>query len=73
MQSTDGLLPIRPPICPDCLKPMRFVTSEAEKTHDILRHVLFVCDCGRSSDQLVADPKRMRSTSDDRLKRTSLN
>jgi len=57
MQSTDPL-PIRPPICPDCVKPMRFVISKLEKTHDILRHVMFVCDCGRCSDQLIADPKR---------------
>jgi len=45
----------RPPICPDCARIMRFVTSKPESEHTILRHVLFVCDCGRVGDQLIAN------------------
>jgi hypothetical protein len=47
--------PVRPPVCPDCSKPMRFVLSKPDKTHCNLRHALFVCDCGRISDQLSAE------------------
>jgi len=45
----------RPPVCPNCRKPMRFVLSRPDKTHYNLRHALFVCDCGRISDQLSAE------------------
>jgi hypothetical protein len=34
---------------------MRFTTAKAEDTHCKLRHVLFLCDCGRVSDRLIAD------------------
>jgi hypothetical protein len=47
--------PIRPPVCPYCRKPMRFVLSRPDKTHDNLHHALFVCGCGRISDQLSAE------------------
>jgi hypothetical protein len=47
--------PIRPPVCPYCRKAMRFVLSKPDKTHYNLRHTLFVCDCGRISDQLSAE------------------
>jgi hypothetical protein len=43
----------RPPACPDCMKPMRFVTSDPDKIHRILQHVMFMCDCGRASDQVI--------------------
>jgi hypothetical protein len=32
---------------------MRYEASELDKTHPV-RHLMFVCDCGRTSDQLVA-------------------
>ena len=50
-------LPIRPPVCPDCIKRMRFVTSNPDKIIDNLQHVMFVCDCGRTSDQVVVQFK----------------
>jgi hypothetical protein len=43
---------IRAPMCPDCGTPMRFITSELDKTAPV-RHMIFECDCGRASDQLV--------------------
>jgi hypothetical protein len=45
---------IRRPECPDCRKPMRYALSELEKTH-LVRHVMFACDCGRTSVQVVAE------------------
>jgi hypothetical protein len=50
----DRLLPVRPPVCPDCRMPMRFATAERDRTYFKLRHAIFVCDCGRASDQLIA-------------------
>jgi hypothetical protein len=47
---------IRPPACPDCLKPMRLTTSEPDAGYSNLRHALFVCDCGRASDQVIVHP-----------------
>jgi hypothetical protein len=32
---------------------MRFETSELDKTDARIRHVMFVCDCGRTSDQVT--------------------
>jgi hypothetical protein len=46
--------PTHPPVCPDCLRPMRLSTTEPKAENANLRHGLFVCDCGRISDQLVA-------------------
>jgi len=34
---------------------MGFVLSKPDKTHRNLRHAIFLCDCGRISDQLIAD------------------
>jgi hypothetical protein len=34
---------------------MRFATIEPDTEHSIIRHVLFVCDCGRVSDQMIID------------------
>jgi hypothetical protein len=49
------LLPsVRPPVCPDCRMPMRFATAERDRTYFKFRHAIFVCDCGRASDQLIA-------------------
>ena len=46
---------LRPPVCPNCQLPMRYETSELDKTHANLRQVMFVCDCGLTSDQVVLD------------------
>ena len=46
---------VRTPVCPNCRMPMRYETTEADRHHDNLRHVLFVCSCGLASDQMVAD------------------
>jgi RNase P subunit RPR2 len=43
---------IRRPVCPDCRKPMRYATSELDKTRPV-RRVMFVCDCGHTSNQVV--------------------
>ena len=48
---------IRPPACPDCLKLMRFVASLPDRIEAALWHLMFKCECGRSSDQLIADPE----------------
>ena len=45
--------PMRPPVCPDRRTPMRFVASEPDKTDSRIQHVMFVCDCGRMSDQMT--------------------
>jgi hypothetical protein len=50
----DRLLPVRPPVCLGCRMPMRFATAERDRTYFKLRHAIFVCDCGRASDQLIA-------------------
>jgi hypothetical protein len=31
---------------------MRYATSELDKIYPV-RHVMFVCDCGRASDQVI--------------------
>jgi hypothetical protein len=52
MQDRPTELPIRPPVCPDCGTPMRYAASDLDKIYPV-RHLMFVCDCGRASDQLV--------------------
>jgi hypothetical protein len=32
---------------------MRYETSELDRQHGNLRHVMFVCSCGLTSDQVV--------------------
>jgi hypothetical protein len=44
---------------------MRFATSELDKIYPV-RHVMFVCDCGRASDQLVALANEVTPTEKDR-------
>jgi len=34
---------------------MHFVWAERDKQHTSVRHVIFACDCGRTSDQMIAD------------------
>jgi hypothetical protein len=53
-QPTDRL-PIRPPVCPDCLSLMCFVGSMPDSTDTAVWHVMFKCYCGRIIDQLSPD------------------
>jgi hypothetical protein len=46
--------PFPPPMCPDCLTPMHHRMSVPDKKYPMLLRVMFVCDCGRLCDQLVA-------------------
>ena len=46
---------VRPPVCPDCFESMHFVYAEYDKQHTSVRHVIFTCGCGRTSDQMIAD------------------
>jgi hypothetical protein len=48
---------LRPPVCPNCQLPMRYETSELDKQQRNLRHVMFVCSCGLTSDQVVLAPE----------------
>jgi hypothetical protein len=34
---------------------MRLTARDLDSGNAILQHVLFVCDCGRASDQLIAN------------------
>jgi hypothetical protein len=45
---------IRPPTCPDCGTPMRLQSASPDLRYINLQHMIFMCDCGRASDQLVA-------------------
>lgn len=49
--------PIRPPTCPDCGTLMRLESGLPDTRYVNIRHMIFVCDCGRTSDQLIADPE----------------
>jgi hypothetical protein len=55
MQDQPRKLPVRPPLCPDCLTVMRYAASETDKTDSRMRFVMFVCDCGSTSEHVVAD------------------
>ena len=46
--------PIKPPTCRVCSKPMQLLSTTADKNFINLHHMLFVCECGWTSDQLVA-------------------
>ena len=46
--------PFPPPLCPDCQTPMYHRTTVPDKKYFMLLRVMFVCDCGRLCDQLVA-------------------
>jgi RNase P subunit RPR2 len=48
---------LRLPVCPNCHLPMRYEASERDKTHSNLRHVMFICSCGLTSDQVVLAPE----------------
>jgi hypothetical protein len=51
-----GELPsFKVPVCPTCDRPMSLEGVTSDRTHSDLSHMIYVCDCGRRSDQLVAD------------------
>jgi hypothetical protein len=41
-------------MCPDCRKPMQYRMSVPHEKYSMLLHVMFLCDCGRVDDQVVA-------------------
>jgi hypothetical protein len=45
--------PIRPTVCLHCMRPMHLVTSAPNKGLSILSHLIFVCECGRTSEQIT--------------------
>jgi len=45
----------RPPLCLDCAKPMRFASAERDRNQANLRRVIYVCESGRTSAQIVVD------------------
>lgn len=46
---------LNPPACPDCKKTMWMQRTWPDPDYPNVRHVVFICDCGRASDQMVAD------------------
>ena len=47
--------PIKLPICPDCEVRMRLESGLPDAHYTNLWHMIFICDCGRKTDQLIAD------------------
>jgi len=47
----------RPPTCPECGTLMRLESGLPDTRYVNIRHMIFVCDCGRTSDHLIADPE----------------
>jgi hypothetical protein len=45
---------IKAPMCPDCLKSMRFESSQPDTHYTNLNHMMYRCECGRASDQMIA-------------------
>ena len=54
MPNVPPLPPLKPPLCPDCDRLMRFERATPDKNFANVMHVIFVCGCGRKSDQLIA-------------------
>jgi len=48
--------PVKAPACSSCQKLMRLRAAEPDSRYVNLRHVFFECDCGRTVEQIVADP-----------------
>jgi hypothetical protein len=46
---------MKSPTCLVCGKGMRFVSAAPATQYTNLKHTLFECGCGRTSDALVAD------------------
>jgi hypothetical protein len=55
MQSGPSSPPtIKAPVCPDCSTPMKLKTALPDERYTNISHAIFECDCGRTSDHLVA-------------------
>jgi hypothetical protein len=54
MERAPAWQPTKFPNCPSCGKPMQLKAIEPDALHANLRHVVYMCDCGRTIDQLVA-------------------
>ena len=46
---------VRRPVCPYCRKGMEYRMSVPHEIYPTLLHVMFVCDCGRVCDRIVAN------------------
>jgi hypothetical protein len=44
----------KPPLCPACNKIMRLESSEPSTPYSNLDQLKYMCDCGQSTDKLVA-------------------
>jgi len=55
VQPSDSGSSIRSPKCPTCQKPMRLESTSPDVNFTNLNHCFFTCDCGRVTDQLIAD------------------
>ena len=55
LSSTDSPPPVKPPLCPACQKAMQLQRAVPDANYKNLHHMMFKCDCGWESDQLLAD------------------
>jgi hypothetical protein len=46
--------PVQPPTCSACSKPMELARLVPHEHFINLRHLLFVCECGRTSEYFIA-------------------
>jgi hypothetical protein len=60
MPSASGNSPpsIKIPTCPECGTDMRLERATPDSRYINLHHMIFMCACGQSSDQLVAHAVR---------------
>jgi hypothetical protein len=47
-----------PSVCPNCGARMRYVAMKRPKQHSELSYVLFVCECGRTDEQIIVFPSK---------------
>jgi len=48
---------IKHPVCPDCGTAMRLERAAPDSRYRNIHHMIFTCDCGRASDQMIAVPE----------------
>jgi hypothetical protein len=56
MQSCDIVPLPRPSACSDCGARMRYVAMRRNRVHSELSYFLFVCECGRTDEQVIVFP-----------------
>ena len=54
-RSAEQRVPAHPPVCSVCGTPMRLISAEPAEAYENLKRAKFECDCGRSSQAMVAD------------------